>query len=359
VPFERGLRAVNLQPTDIVPQVEWFWPMSREAYIRLTGIDPLEDMKAACLAVIEKLELDLSWGGLPQPPEQGYPPEREGVTSGGQVREWGLFGTCWKEEGAHLSSGRRARARDVIEYDPWSYEQRSMSELVRDFQAQHSKAQGEIGNRLLVAEAHYTTLFHWFLGLFGWRPTVMAASKYPREFKVQVDRFAELSRFYMEAWSRVSGLHVFISHDDICMSNGPIFSPKWYRDYIFPHYEEIWAPLKERGIPVIFCSDGDLTLIVDDLFAAGADGLIFEPYLDLSWLARRWGGKKILIGNVNTRILTGGTPADVVREVERCIKTCGQLPGYFLNASGQLPHNIPWENLKAYLDTCRRMRRRR
>ena len=358
--FKRGLSAIHLEKTDIVPWVEWYWPMSREAYVKVGGIDPVEDTAKACLAVIEALDLDLSWGGIQYKSNVASLPGSESSVidvDGDRLEPWGVFATKWCKEGAHMRKGGVASAKELLDYDPSLYEERSVSEITRDLQRQHDKSQSEIGNRLLVAEAHYTTLFHWFLGLFGWRPTISAAMRYPSQFSKQVQRFAELSRLYTEAYSQVRGLEVFISHDDICMSNGPIFSPKWYRKNIFPNYKWIWEPLKEKGIPVIFCSDGQVTPIMADVFNAGADGFIFEPYVDLQWMADRWGGKKILIGNADTRILTGGTPRESAQEAKRCIRICGHLPGYFLNAGGQLPHTIPWENLKAYLDACKRLRR--
>ena len=358
--MDRGRAAFNLEKTDLVPQVEWYWPMSREAYLNITGLDPTEDLKRAALAVIETLELDFSWGGIPDPSSISLPGSDFSRTdpAGDRLEPWGVFSTKWRKEGAHLRTGGVATPREVLEFDVESYEERSVNELRREYQGAHDRNLGDIGDRLLIGEAFYTTLFHWFLGIFGWRATVSAGMRNPDAFARQAERFAELSRRHVEAWSRVRGLEVFISHDDICMSNGPVFSPKWYRKHIFPHYPYIWEPMKERGLPVVFCSDGDVTRIMGDVFDAGADGFIFEPYVDLKWAADKWGGKKVLVGNVDTRLLTGGTPQQAAQEVERCINTCGHLPGYFLNAGGQLPHTIPWENLKAYLDACKRLRKR-
>ncbi len=368
--FDRGLSAVHLEETDIIPWVEWFWPMSREAYLNLTGVDPVEDTAEACLAVIETLDLDLMWGGIRYRSNVADLPGSDVRSAAGsdlkstaedgtRIEPWGVFATRWCWDGAHLGEGKRSSTKDLLEYDPDDREPRTASEIASDLRRQHLRNQSDIGKRCLVAEAHYTTLFHWFLGLFGWRATISAALRFPLEFERQLESFAQLSRKYVEAYAQVPDLEVFISHDDICMSNGPIFSPNWYRKYIFPRYSWIWEPLKERGIPIIFCSDGQVTPIIDDVFKAGADGFIFEPYVDLEWLAKRWGGRKILIGNADTRVLTGGTPDDSRREAERCARIAGDLPGYFLNAGGQLPHTIPWRNLKAYLDACQSLRKRR
>jgi len=67
------------------------------------------------------------------------------------------------------------------------------------------------------------------------------------------------------------------------LDGGAIFHPNFYREYIFPRYKELWKPLKEKGIKVIFCSDGNFTEFIDDIVDAGADGFIFEPLSSLEY----------------------------------------------------------------------------
>ena len=128
----------------------------------------------------------------------------------------------------------------------------------------------------------------------------------------------------------------FISHDDLAGTNGLFFHPDWFREYIFPWYPKVWRPLKKKGIKIIFLSDGDYTEVVDDIIEAGADGFMFEPYVNLDYMAKHYGDRKILIGNASTSILTFGKNKEVVEEVKRCISQAGNSPGYFFCA---MPHS--------------------
>jgi len=97
---------------------------------------------------------------------------------------------------------------------------------------------------------------------------------------------------------------------------------------------------------------------VDDLAEAGADGFIMEPSCDLELIAEKYGEDKILMGNVDLKILTLGDEEAVVSEVMRCLKTAGQHAGYFINVTGSIPDNVPLSNLETYFEAFRRYGRR-
>ena len=62
--------------------------------------------------------------------------------------------------------------------------------------------------------------------------------------------------------------------DDIAYKSGPLLSPTWMRTHYFPRLARTVAAAHERGITVLFHSDGNLNEILDDLIEAGIDGLI-------------------------------------------------------------------------------------
>lgn len=122
--------------------------------------------------------------------------------------------------------------------------------------------------------------------MFGLEWTVKAAYFNPKGFEKLLERFGNLSLLEARAWSQTD-IRAFISHDDICSTRGPFFSPKWMRRYLFPWYNRMWRELKSRGIIVLFCTDGDVTPIVDDIAKAGADGFIIEECSDLNYIAEK------------------------------------------------------------------------
>jgi uroporphyrinogen-III decarboxylase len=83
-----------------------------------------------------------------------------------------------------------------------------------------------------------------------------------------------------------------------------------------------------------------------------------NPNMNLGEVARRFGERVFLMGNVNTVVLTFGTPEDVVQEVRRCLEEARPCAGHFIRAGGDLPHNIPVGNLRAYFEAAAELGRR-
>ena len=221
----------------------------------------------------------------------------------------------------------------------------------------HKKLQNLAGNYALVPAGYYRTLIMWPLMLFGWQFFSELALIHKVEFKRIWNQFAQISKRVIQAYS-LTDIELFISHDDICMTRGPIFNPKWYRENLYPYYEEVWAPLKERGIRVVFVSDGNLEEVLDDVMAAGADGFVCESYTGLEKFAKKYGKQKIMVGNIDSRILQFGDKEDIRKEVERCTRFGKECPGYFYCASGHLTWNLPMENINYYFECCREFGRR-
>lgn len=350
---ERGVKAIRLEPTDIVPRTE-VPAYSAEVVRGLTGIDPTQDSPAAWSRLRELMEIDLVWGpgyGAPTLAQmQGEEPEP--LTAG----PWGISDTSWAGQGANLGRGRIKTIEDVLAFEPEKIEPRSEEELADEFQARYDEAREKAGDQYLVLPSFYWTCFHWGLAYFGWELYAVASKLHPAEMKSMMERFAQVSAKIFRAWAQVEGLVGFISHDDICATRGPAFHPDWLREHVFSRYPEIWRPLKEKGIKIVYCTDGDCTAVLDDLVAAGADGFWAERYVSIADFMAKYGGQKIFVGNVDERVLTFGTPEDVYQEVKRCIEQAGGYPGYVL-AACQLPGNIPLENARAYEEAVSELRK--
>ena len=353
--YQRGLKRLMLEPTDLVGQCEWTSPISREAMIALTGIDPMADTEAAFVRLYEVFDLDVSWGGAPagKPLDWDHPEQYEDQP----ISQWGIFASYFKAHGAHLAPREFSSPEEVFEFDPLEYDPRTEDELKDIYQAQFDAWRRQLGDRCLPLAGWYTTLFHWGIAIFGWENFMAAAALYPERYDRLLGRFFQVSRRHLSALARVEGMPALISHDDIAMTRGLVFRPDWYRQYIIPRYRELWRPAKERGKKVLFCSDGNFQELIPDIAEAGADGFIIEPLIDLHWLAENYGQTHVIIGGVDTKVLQSANPDGVWAEVERVFNALGRCPGFFVNASGQLTHLISVENMKAYLEATRYYRR--
>lgn len=204
----------------------------------------------------------------------------------------------------------------------------------------------------MVTGGYYKSLITGALETFGWDWLLVAASD-PDRFDALLERYLSFSLHHYRAWARTD-CTAFISHDDIVWSAGPFMRPALYRRSVIPRLAELWKPLKEAGKIVLWCCDGDCSLFVDDVFRAGADGIIVEPCVDLAPIAARWGSSKVLVGGrVDCRTLAFGTPEAVDAEVDATLALARQLPGAVVAVGNHIPDNVPVAIAQRYIDRLR------
>jgi hypothetical protein len=196
----------------------------------------------------------------------------------------------------------------------------------------------------------YNTMFMWPMLVFGYE-NFMALCLLP-EFERIMDEFAEINRRVFRAFARLP-VNVVICHDDIVLTRGPVCSPDWMHQYIFPRYEEYWSLLKAAGKEVIFMVDGCIDVYADDVIACGARGIITEPYTDFKAIARRHAGKNLfLAGEGDNRVLMRNDPAEIRSMVDSMLDTAAMTGGYMMCIGNHIPFNVPPEGIKRYLDLC-------
>jgi len=85
------------------------------------------------------------------------------------------------------------------------------------------------------------------------------------------------------------------------------------------------------------------------LTEAGADGFIFEPFVDFGMMAERFGQSHCLVGSfVDCRDLTFRNEERVKEDVERTFTALENCRGAILAVGNHLPPNIPPEMLDLY-----------
>lgn len=339
-----------------IPAMEHIHGLSREAVTALSGRDPFQEPDALneiYRAVTRQLDVDLNWGvGLPMPGDEMHD-WSDGQTvktnrEGNPVVQWGIFHVVAQDDGRHFLHVPKPKDIDeALQFDPLLYFPQSVEDYQQEFTRQYRQMIESCGDVVYPIPHHYTTAFHWPLAIFGFE-LLCEAGMEEDDFHALMERFAEISCRITTAWSRVEGLEGFILHDDLTMTSGPIFAPDWYRRHIFPFYEAIFAPLRQKNIPIIFTSDGDCSAFIGDVFNAGADGFNFEYLVDLETVANNH-PDKILVGNFNNATLAQGPQEAIHREITRTIDVGRTVPGFVANVGGGLTHQIPLPNLQYYL----------
>ena len=200
----------------------------------------------------------------------------------------------------------------------------------------------------------YVTLVSGFIDIFGWNMLLLAAGTDPEAFGQLANRYSNYIQAYFEALAEAE-VPVVMIHDDMVWSSGPFISPAWYRKYIFPNYRRMFMPLIDSGKKIMFTSDGDYSLFIDDLAGCGIHGFVMEPFTDMAYIAEEYGKTHIFIGNADTRILLSGTQEDIRNEVTRCMRIGKSFPGFFLAVGNHIPANTPVENVLYYQELYEEM----
>lgn len=337
--YERGKQAIWLQAPDIIPHTQYCSHLEYMSHI--TGLPT--DHPDLGRRAMEVMDYDFIW-------------HTDGPTTvRGRYSDMGR--AYWHEQQQERDTRHQAftpeegLALDCRE----EYGLPDRDALVRSYQESYRRCQQELYPFAVFPGGIYRTQISFLIAAFGWDTLLTMAALDLKGFTRVMDTWFEVVREYYAAWAETD-IEVFLCHDDMVWSSGPFIQPAWYRAELFPRYRELWAIPKAKGKKLLFCSDGDFTMFVDDLAEAGADGFIFEPLTDLSYVVRQYGQTHVIIGNADCRVLTFGTEADVRAEVKRVMDLGRDCPGFFFAVGNHLPANIPLPNVIACLDAYREMR---
>jgi len=285
------------------------------------------------------------------------------------------FDFLWSNnDGLHGDWGRRGRTTDMghavyaadgsDQHDPqaspftepeevWAFD--AVAEYgLPDFAAQVAAYEEQVRSARvnfpdqLTTGGYYRTIVSGAIQAFGWDMLLVAAAEPARMEKV-LDSFFRFTLHHMRAWAETSA-EVVIQHDDFVWTQGAFMHPEYYRKVIIPRYAELWKPLHARGKKVLFCSDGDYREFADDIVAAGADGLIFEPVTDFAYMAERFGDRVCLVGSaVDCCDLTLHDWNTVRASMDRTLELARRCKGLIWAVGNHLPANIPDAMLDQYI----------
>lgn len=352
----RALNRANLELVDRIPH--WESVSNPDYELHVSGIDPYEKPRSARIAMFEKTPIDIiHYTAVPTTDTPIPRLEEEGESDGDEgshTARWGA-GRSWAWDW-----GKRFKTvEDCLAYDPMDHLDcrgaglvedfdytLSVDELAAGFQKKLDATRAMVGERGLVTVGFYNTLFMWPLLTFGWELYLQMIGLYPEELKRLLAAFAERSRKAFQALA-MTDAEVVTSHDDICFQAGPAANPKWLRENIYPYYEEFWGCLNAAGKKVVMICDGNVDMVVDDVFACGADGMRTEPYTD--WDAMMAAHPdKIYVGDGDNRILSTEDPVAIDRMTKKMAERGKKYPGYFMSIGNHLPYNLSPECIDLY-----------
>ena len=320
----------------------------------VAGFDVYDDTPKAFHIAYNKLGIDIH---ISLPQENAVRPKVPGGTwkeNGMSYSDYGVYPTKMPVE--HVPEIKKDTEDWIFQYDP-ACDDFDLDERIKLLKKKNALFRNQFQEQAVMYDLYYTTLFMWPVVKFGWEPFMLAAAQDPERFdKVFWKPWSMISRKHFEALAAMEEEVVFC-HDDLAMTNGPVFSPDFYDKYIFSRYDWIMEPVIKAGKKLVFVIDGNIDIFLERLLEFPIAGIMYEnPATPYEKILETWGkAGRGFIGGISTAILTNGTPEEVYLHTKDVMEMGKKYPGFVVSSCGQLPGNIPMENILAYFETRNRM----
>lgn len=147
-------------------------------------------------------------------------------------------------------------------------------------------------------------------------------------------------------------VHVMLGGGDMAWNDGPIYSPKFFREVMAPGFKRLADRCRALGKCYCFASDGNLWPIADDLFPV-VDGFYeidSRAGMDLKTLRERY-PHLTLIGNISSYVLHMSTKEQVIAETRSCLEAAKEFGGIIVGVSNLIVPLTPEENFFAMVET--------
>jgi uroporphyrinogen decarboxylase len=153
-----------------------------------------------------------------------------------------------------------------------------------------------------------------------------------------------------------AGVDVVIFGDDYADKNGPLMSPRHFKEFILPGLKRCVDAAHKAGAYVIKHTDGNIMPILDDYLSLGAACFqSVDPMagMDIAEVKRRCHGKLALMGNVQCSLLQDGPREAIRQSALYCLENAAPGGGYIFGTSNTIFPGMPLANYEYMLEVYR------
>ena len=139
---------------------------------------------------------------------------------------------------------------------------------------------------------------------------------------------------------------------DIAYSRGMLFSPQMYEEIFYPYHKRLISFFTNRGLPVVYHSDGDFRKVLPLLVEAGVkciQPLEGKAGMDLFELKRQYGDRLVFMGNVDFEKIAAGRD-EAEQEIRLKVGQGKQGGGYIYHSDHSVPPKISLERYRWVLN---------
>jgi uroporphyrinogen decarboxylase len=276
----------------------------------------------------------------------------EQLSADGSVRfDWWGAGHDPGEEGYYIKVSPLAGSKD-LDAIPWP--DPHQPDLLDDA----LKTIEQYGSEYFIAPNFGFALFERAWSLRGFEQLFMDMGEDPEFVEAIMDHITEIQLVLIRRFIDL-GVDGGYFGDDYGAQKNLLFSPAGWRRLIKPRLARMFAPFKERGLPILMHSDGQIQKILPDLVEIGLTALnpVQPEVLDHAWLRENFGGKMAFYGGISTQtVLPNGTPEAVALAVEECAhQLAPRGTGLMIAPSHRMMTDIPMKNVEALLASFKKL----
>jgi len=152
------------------------------------------------------------------------------------------------------------------------------------------------------------------------------------------------------------GADVVVLSDDYAHKTGPLMSPAQFREFGLPLLAEAVRSVRDAGAVCVKHTDGDASVLLEDIVATGVDAVgPLEPGagMDLAAVKRRYGSRVAVVGNLDVDLLCRGGVEEVRAAVHTLIGSVSSCGGHVLSSGNTITSAVRPENFAAMVAAAR------
>jgi uroporphyrinogen decarboxylase len=199
----------------------------------------------------------------------------------------------------------------------------------------------------------YGDIFTLAWEMMGFENFAMAIYEQPELISALFEKISDLILSMFDTMADMDWVGALWYSDDIAYSSGLMIHPDILRIHFFPLVKHIGQRANEKGIPLIYHSDGVLWDVMDDIIESGIKALhpIEPKSMDMREVKERVGSKLCLCGGIEVDLLARGTENEVIKLVEKWLSEVGVQGGYCAGSSNSIPEYVNVKNYQAMIHT--------
>lgn len=132
-------------------------------------------------------------------------------------------------------------------------------------------------------------------------------------------------------------------YNDMAYRNGPLFSPRTYRNCILESDKLLCDYFHSLDIPVIYHTDGDIHKLIPPLIEAGVDclqPLEVKANMDVRELKGEYGDRLAFMGNIDARKMADPDPYVIEEEIRTKFAIAKKGGGYIYHSDHSVPPTV-------------------